>query len=258
MKILLINPTTSVSITERIRHTAEQYVSNETHIELINVSFGLTAIEGHIDGAIAQIAVLEKLIEHMGSYDAAVIACAGDEALWAAREILEVPVVGIGEAAFYIACLIGYKFSVITTGGAKDVSIFWDLIRRYGLESRCASVQALPVSVLGVLDKDDKDITILMEKAVEDAVKAYGADVICLGCASMTGIDKLILGNTKVPIIDGVKEGVLLAEILCRSGLRTSKVGMFSRPTLNIFNGQPNMVNLKSWYAKHIALKKKE
>jgi allantoin racemase len=254
VKILIINPNTSVSITERIRHTAEQYVSNETLIEVVNVSFGLTAIEGHIDGAIAQIAVLEKLIEHMNSYDAAVIACAGDEALWAAREILEVPVVGIGEAAFYIACLIGYKFSVITTGGAKDVSIFWELIRRYGLESRCASVQALPVSVLGVLDKD---ITILVEKAVEDAVKAYGADVICLGCASMTGIDKLILGNTKVPIIDGIKEGVLLAEILCRSGLKTSKVGMFSRPTLNIFNGQPNMVNLKSWYTKHIGLEKK-
>ena len=88
MKILIINPNTSVSITERIRHTAEQYVSNETLIEVVNVSFGLTAIEGHIDGAIAQIAVLEKLIEHMNSYDAAVIACAGDEALWAAIEIL--------------------------------------------------------------------------------------------------------------------------------------------------------------------------
>ena len=256
MKILIINPNTSVSITERIRHTAEQYVSHETLIEVVNVSFGSTAIEGHLDGAIAQIAVLEKLIEHINSYDAAVIACAWDEGLWAAREILEVPVVGIGEAAFHIACLIGYKFSVITTGGAKDVSITWDLIRRYGLESRCASVQVLPVSVLGVLDED---ITILVEKAVEDAVGVYGADVICFGCASMTGmIDKLILGNIKVPIIDGIKEGVLLAEILCRAGLKTSKVGMFSRPTLNIFNGQPNMVNLKNWYTKHIGLEKKE
>ena len=34
----------------------------------------------------------------------------------------------------------------------------------------------------------------------------------------MTGIDKLILGNTKVPIIDGIKEGALLAEILCKAG----------------------------------------
>ncbi|GAG62445.1 unnamed protein product, partial [marine sediment metagenome] len=145
MKILIINPSTSVSITERIRHTAEQYVSNETLIEVVNVSFGSTAIEGHIDGAIAQIALLEELIKRKNSYDSVVIACAWDGGLWAAREILEVPVVGIGEAAFYIACLIGYKFSVITPGGAKDVSITWDLIRRYGVESRCASVQALPV-----------------------------------------------------------------------------------------------------------------
>lgn len=70
--------------------------------------------------------------------------------LWAARETLEVPVVGIGETVFYITCIIGYKFSVITSGGAKDVSITWDLISRYGLESRCASVRAFPVSVLDV------------------------------------------------------------------------------------------------------------
>jgi hypothetical protein len=28
---------------------------------------------------------------------------------------------------------------------------------------------------------------------------------------------------------------------------------MFSRPTLNIFNKQPNIVNLKSWYIKDIS-----
>ena len=60
---------------------------------------------------------------------------------------------------------------MITTGGAKGVSITWDFIRRYGLESRCTSIQAFPVSVLDVLDKN---ITILVEKAVEDVVKAYG------------------------------------------------------------------------------------
>lgn len=255
MKILIINPNTSVSITKRIKHTVEQCISDNTIIEVVNVSFGSTAIECHLDGTIAQMAVLEKLIERKNSYDAAVIACAWDEALWAAREILEVPVVGIGEAAFYIACLIGYKFSVITTGGSKSVSITWDLVRRYGLESRCTSVQALPVNVLDVLDKD---ITVLVEKEVKNAVKIYGADVICLGCASMTGMDKFIIGNINVPIIDGIKEGVLLAEVLCRAGLKTSKVGMFSRPTLNIFNGKPSLVNLKSWYTKHIGLEKKE
>ena len=59
-------------------------------------------------------------------------------------------------------------------------------------------------------------------------------------------------------IINDIKKEVLLTEIHCRAGLKTSKVGMFSRPTLNIFNGQPNMVNLKSWYTKDIGLEKKE
>lgn len=78
-----------------------------------------------------------------------------------------------------------------------------------------------------MLDLLNKDITTLVGRAVEDAMKVYRANVTRLGCVSMTGIDKLILRNTRIPIIDGIKERIFLPEVLCRSGLKTNKMACF-------------------------------
>ncbi len=78
---------------------------------------------------------------------ACVIACFDDTGLDAARCVGDMPVIGIGEAAFHIASLVAGKFSVVTTLSRSVPAIEHNLVR-YGLASRCAKVRASDVPVL--------------------------------------------------------------------------------------------------------------
>ena len=93
MKILLLNPNTSESLTTRLLAAAVQVVGPDTQILPATAPRGVpyisTRAEAQIGGAIA----LEMLAERAGSYDAAVIAAFGDPGLFAARELFEVPAI---------------------------------------------------------------------------------------------------------------------------------------------------------------------
>ena len=75
------------------------------------------------------------------------IGCYGDPALYAAREISPVPVVGTAEASMLMACPVAYRFSVVTVL-PRVRPLIEDIVRMHGLESRCASVRTTPLSVL--------------------------------------------------------------------------------------------------------------
>jgi allantoin racemase len=62
------------------------------------------------------------------------------------------------------------------------------------------------------------------------AVEADHAEVICLGCAGMAGLEEAITTELGVPVIDGVGAAVRLAEAVVGLGLRTSKVSTYAQP----------------------------
>jgi Asp/Glu/hydantoin racemase len=64
-------------------------------------------------------------------------------------ELVDAPVVGIAEAALLLACTLAHQFSVVTVI-PRIVPMLRDLVRRYGLESRCASVGSSGLSVLDI------------------------------------------------------------------------------------------------------------
>lgn len=68
--------------------------------------------------------------------DAYVIACFGDPALYAAREISSAPVIGIAEAAMRTASYVSTGFSVVTTL-QRTVNMSWHLAHRYGATPFC-------------------------------------------------------------------------------------------------------------------------
>ena len=60
---------------------------------------------------VAAHATLEALAEHAVACDAAIIAAFADLGLEAARTMLDIPVVGIAQAAMATASLLGNRFS---------------------------------------------------------------------------------------------------------------------------------------------------
>src|SRR6056297_2150102 len=137
MKILVINSNTSDLMTEQIEIHAKMYASPGTENKAISAKSGPRSIEGEYDVAVSAIGTLQRLIDHEKEYDGFVVACGCDPGLFACREVTSKPVMGIGEASMYMACLLGHKFCSMTAAW-RMVPRMTKLVEKYGLTDKCA------------------------------------------------------------------------------------------------------------------------
>ncbi|WEX89978.1 aspartate/glutamate racemase family protein [Sinorhizobium garamanticum] len=234
MRILVINPNTTASMTDKIGTAAQIAASPTTEIVAVNPQDGPPSIEGYYD----EVFVVPGIIAEMakaGAADAYVIACFDDTGLEAARCATEMPVIGIGEAAFHLATLIAGKFSVVTTL-ARSIPAIEHNLAKYGLASRCAKVRASDVAVLD-LELPGSDARSRVSAEIARAIAEDRAEAIVLGCAGMADLAHALSLEHGVPVLDGVACAVRLAETLSALGLRTSKVGGYAAPLAKRFVG---------------------
>jgi allantoin racemase len=113
MRLLLINPNISDSVSELIRSEAMRSASPQTQITVATAAFGVAYIETRFEAMMGAYAAAERAAELEGTYDAVVVAAFGDPGLLALREVLKCPVTGLTEAALASAMLLGQKFSIV-------------------------------------------------------------------------------------------------------------------------------------------------
>jgi allantoin racemase len=230
MRILLINPNTSEEFTKRVQTIADRYAFPGTTAVAMNPTSGPRSIEGVYDELLSSPGTLELAITHMDDFDAFVIACYSDHpTIYALREITNKPVLGIAEASMYVACMLGYNFSIVTTNEEWE-PLLWDAVRHYGLGDRCASVRSTRMPVLALEAASPEETTGMILKAAQQAIAEDDAEVICLGCAGMTGTDKELQETLGVPVLDGVVCALKLLEGLVGYGASTSKKRVYAQP----------------------------
>ncbi|CAN7558869.1 aspartate/glutamate racemase family protein [Mesorhizobium sp. LjNodule214] len=234
MRILVINPNTTASMTAKIGKVAASVASAGTEIISVNPVDGPPSIEGYFDEVFAIPGIIAEM-NKAAAVDAYVIACFDDTGLDAARCAAEAPVIGIGEAAFHLASLVAGKFSVVTTL-ARSVPAIEHNLAKYGLASRCAKVRSSEVAVLD-LELPGSDARCRISDEIARAISEDRAEAIVLGCAGMADLASSLSQEHGVPVLDGVACAVVLAESLFRVGLRTSKVGGYAAPRGKRFSG---------------------
>ena len=226
----MLNPNTTASFTHRILGIANQSAAPGTEIVALNPTTGPRSIESVYDELLSAQGTLELAIANMDSYDAIGIACYSDHpVVYALREITAKPILGIAEASMYMACMISWKFSVITTNN-EWVPLLYDAVKRYGLAERCASVRAMDMPVLALESGDEEENFQAIVRQAQMALSVDSAEAICLGCAGMSGMDKRLEQAVGVPVLDGVACVVKLLEGLVGCGLLTSKKKTYSQP----------------------------
>lgn len=99
MRILLLNPNTSASVTGLMSAAAEEAKSQGTTIVPLTAERGVPYIASRAEAQIGGAIALEMLAEHHSTVDAAIIAAFGDPGLFGARELFDIPIVGLAEAA---------------------------------------------------------------------------------------------------------------------------------------------------------------
>jgi allantoin racemase len=234
MRLLVVNPNTTASMTYKIGEAARSAASAGTEIVAVNPDSGPPSIEGYYDEIFAIPGLIAEM-QKMPSADATIIACFDDTGLEAARSFSEAPVIGIGEAAFHLATLIAGKFSVVTTLSRSIPALEHNLVR-YGLMSRCARVRASDVPVLE-LERPGSPARGRISREIDKAIEEDGAEAIVLGCAGMADLAANLTREHGLPVIDGVVAAVKLAESLVGLGLKTSKRGGYAPPLAKRFDG---------------------
>ena len=227
MRILVVNPNTTASMTEKIGTAARRVASPGTEIVAVNPVLGPASIEGFYDEAMSLAGML-SVIRNAPAFDAVVIACFDDTGLDAARCLTAKPVIGIGEAAYHMASMISNKFSVVTTL-ARSVPALEHNLHRYGLIARCARVRSSEVAVLE-LEHPGSDACARISAEIGRAVAEDRAEAIVLGCAGMADLADALAAEHGLPVLDGVTCAVGLAEAMVKLQIETSRLGGYSPP----------------------------
>ena len=95
MRLLIINPNTSDSVTELIAAEARRSASPGTGLTVLTAPFGVAYIETRFEALIGAYATAQLAAERHTGHDAVIVAAFGDPGLTALREVLPVPVLGM-------------------------------------------------------------------------------------------------------------------------------------------------------------------
>ncbi len=234
MRILVVNPNTTASMTTKIGAAAQSAASPGTQVIAVNPPDGPVSIEGYYD-EVFSIPGLISEIRKRPDMDAYIIACFDDTGLDAARCATSAPVIGIGEAAFHMASLVAGTFGVVTTL-ARSVPAIQHNLKRYGLMERCARVRSSEVAVLE-LEEPGSDASARILEEMRRSLAEDRAEAIVLGCAGMADLAGRLSREVGVPVLDGVSCAVKLCEALVHLGLRTSKIGGYAPPRAKSYTG---------------------
>lgn len=229
MKILVMNPNATESMTAKIAESARRVASAGTEIIAATGKDAPASIQGHFDEAMSVPGLLARLQQAEAErVDGVVVACFDDPGIGACREVFSGPVIGICEAAVKAASMLSTSFSVVTTL-PRSVPVIEHLIHGYGLSHRCRRVRSAEIPVLA-LEEEGSGAREKVRDEILRAVREDRAEAVVLGCAGMADLTDWLTQETGVPVIDGVTVATRLVEALVGCGLKTSKVGAYAAP----------------------------
>ncbi len=198
MKILVIVPILPRNGEGALRpsENAKKYVRPDTEVDAVNILYGPASIESVYDDTMAAPFIVQKAEwAEKNGYDAVVVSCMMDPGVKAAKEAVNIPVVGPKEACMAIASILGANPRTILPRGIPVLQMHDDLEKTY---------QALK-----------KDA----EKAIGE-----GAEVLIMGCTALTGIAERLNQEFEVPILENQGTALKVAEMLVDLKVSQSKV----------------------------------
>jgi allantoin racemase len=229
MRLLIVNPNTSADMTATILATAQASAGPGVQVDGCNPARGPATVEGQFDEVVSAYCTLEMVLPIADQYDGIVLACYGHHpVIGALREALDQPVLGIMEASILHALPLGDRFSIVTSS-PRWIPLLEEGVRALGVEQRCASVRSSGLAVLDIAALSEDEVVARLCAEARAAVEQDGAEVICLGCGGMAGLERAVGEAAGVPVIDGVRAATILVRGLVEAGGQTSKRNRYRR-----------------------------
>ncbi len=214
MRVLLINPNTSNSITEQVLREARR-IAPDMEFAGATGRLGARYISTRAGFAIAAHAALDAFAQHGADADAVILACFGDPGLRAIQEIAAQPVIGMAEAACREAAASGKRFSIVT-GGERWPPILREYVDSLGLGHLLASVRVVTATGAQIAADPERSIADLGRSCLA-AAQDDGAESVILGGAGLVGLAARIAPQLKVPLIDALESSIRAVRLSLQS-----------------------------------------
>ena len=252
MKLLVINPNISNDVTSLIESEARRSASPGTELVVRTAGHGVEYIETRFESLIAAGAVAEIIAEYTrdgASVDGVVVAAFGDPGMPALKELADVPVIGITEAALCAAALQGHRFSIIAISD-RIRPWYLDCVERFGLAGRLASIRSINESLNGIgsVQQDFKETLLALSR---QAVAEDGADVVILAGAPLAGLARELTGQIPVPVVDGISAGIQMAQSVVNLQSGPHRAGAFAPPPVKARKGLSKNLDAALTTAQH-------
>ena len=230
-RILIVMPMVSDGWNTGMREVLSRYLSPGFEIDFVNVRYGgIGSVTGR--GIIVSLPYIIAEIVNAArkGYDAAIPNCFFDPGVPESRTLVSIPVVGPGESALHLACMLGYRVGIIETTGTpvdhlhgKGTNRAQQWVRRHGLSERVISIRTVPMVVEDL--RVDAEVTLdAMYQASLIAIEQDGAEVLILGCTGMTGYAEELQKKLDVPVVEPLVAALKIAEMLITMELKQSKL----------------------------------
>ncbi len=207
---------------------ARRSAAADTELVPITATFGTLYVENRIEAAIAAHAVLDACAVHSEGCHAVIISAFGDPGLHAARELLDIPVVGVSEAAFLAAYMLGNRYSIVCLT-PRLKTWYVETAHAHGLASRLVAARAIPGPVPDITRAKDDLKAMLLAECLR-TIAEDDAEVIIVGGGPVARLVREIRDEVPVPMVDGVSAAVKLTEALVGLEPRPPRKGSFARP----------------------------
>jgi len=207
---------------EHKRQSLQTVLRPGVRLDMFAADSGVPYIESSFEFYLSEAAVARKVVEvaAMG-YDAVVGTAFLDNGLDAARELVDIPVVGPAKTTLYMASTLANRFAVIMAAGDLPKHV-WAFAKVLGVNDRIVAIPTLACTVADFLRDEDNAVAMMIHMG-RQLMAEQGAEALVLGCGSTTGLAARVASELGIPVLDPGLTALKYAEMLLDLGLSHSK-----------------------------------
>ena len=222
MRLLLVNPNTSATVTRLIEQEARLSAHPDTQVTAFTAETGVPYIETETEAAVGACAVLEIIAREAPQHDAAIIAAFGDPGLLAAKSAVSIPVIGLSEAAFFMASVAAGTFGIVAISPRMQ-GWYRRAIEQQHMGPRFCGFRFLapPLDDVATVQVDRADDLIALGASL---VAQDGVGTVIYAGAPLAGFVRNNAHRIDFPALDGTAAAVHLAEAVAEMTQRGGRV----------------------------------
>lgn len=207
-RITLVNPNSLTGVTEAIERAVAPFQRLPLAFRCLTSTGGPAGIQtqAEADACIAPMARL--FLQEAPATDAFIVACFSDPGLHGLRDLVPVPVLGIGECSVLTAMSMATRIGVIAIAGAS-IPRHLRYFRSMGVADRICAELSLDMKVSELADAElafARMVTV--GKTLRDA---HGAEVLIMGCAGMADLRGRLEDACRLPVVEPTQAAVGMA-----------------------------------------------